>query len=176
MVAHLGYISVKRHSEIGYIGGYLVVNSHARPLEFYCTMPVKPSRAQQLLYGPTVDEFVCGEQIAKALTTKGKIKPNVLLVDSLATLAISHVCELPVLHMEIGDSSESSLSIPSTTTLKHQSLTVGQMSLKVLSSRSYVNEQSIAHLESMAEAFDLAEPFDRIREALLEAHPIARAA
>ena len=67
MTESLGFLSVRRHPEHGYFGGYLITNSIARPLEFHCTMPVKPSRAQELLYGPTMDAFVCGEQIAKVM-------------------------------------------------------------------------------------------------------------
>ncbi len=53
----LGFISVRHHAEHGYFGGYLIVNSLGRPLEFHCTLPVKPSRAQELLYGATLERI-----------------------------------------------------------------------------------------------------------------------
>ena len=82
----LGFITVRHHVEHGYFGGYLILNQLGRPLEFHCTLPVKPSRAQSLLYGPTLDDFICGEQIAKALVTKAKLKPSLLLTDCSAVL------------------------------------------------------------------------------------------
>ena len=82
MATAIGFLTVRRHHEHGYFGGYLLVNALARPLEFYCTMPIRPSRAQTLLYGLTIDDFVCGEQIAKALIAKAKLQPQLILTDS----------------------------------------------------------------------------------------------
>ena len=73
----VGFLSVRYQPEHGFFGGYLIVNQLARPLEFHCTMPVRPSRSQELLYGSTLNDFVCGEQIAKALTQKAKLKPEI---------------------------------------------------------------------------------------------------
>ena len=51
----VGFLSVRYRSEHGFFGGYLIVNQLARPLEFHCTMPVRPSRSQELLYGKTLN-------------------------------------------------------------------------------------------------------------------------
>ena len=102
MTVSLGFLSVRRHPEHGYFGGYLITNQIARPLEFHCTMPVKPRRAQMLLYGPTMDAFVCGEQIAKALVGKAKVKPDIVLTDCAAVLALATVSDVAagLLHFE----------------------------------------------------------------------------
>ena len=68
----LGFLTVRKHPSRGYFGGFLVLNVLARPLEFHCTLPVQPTRAQQILYGATLDEFISGEQIARALILKAK--------------------------------------------------------------------------------------------------------
>src|SRR5688500_11494160 len=58
----LGFLTVVEHDQFGLVGGYLILNSSGRPLEFHCTAPVKPSRAQQILYGPTLTPYLYGEQ------------------------------------------------------------------------------------------------------------------
>ena len=56
-----------RDVEQGLFGGYLVLNLLGRPLEFHCTAPVRPNRAQEILYGPTLDPYLCGERIGQTL-------------------------------------------------------------------------------------------------------------
>lgn len=63
----------------GYTGGLLLVCQRGRPLEFHCTEPVQPSRAEQILFGPTLKEHLCGEQIGGALVAKAKLPIGCLL-------------------------------------------------------------------------------------------------
>ena len=63
----LGFLTVVEDQKSGLFGGYLVLNSAGRPLEFHCTAPVKPTRAQEILYGPTLKSYLYGEQIGKTL-------------------------------------------------------------------------------------------------------------
>ena len=50
----------------GLFGGYSSQLA-GRPLEFHCTAPIKPNRAQEILYGPTLEPFLYGEQIGQTL-------------------------------------------------------------------------------------------------------------
>jgi hypothetical protein len=174
----LGFITVRHHVEHGYFGGYLILNQLGRPLEFHCTLPVKPSRAQSLLYGHTLDEFICGEQIAKALVTKAKLKPSLLLTDCTAVLAFEQVGDEPMVLVETGDSNieEAHLRRPhqASSSLKR----IGASGLKCsVSSSSSANSDLLSEIApKLAPNFDLTEPFQRIAEALLEAHPIVKAA
>ena len=63
----IGFLTVTRDVEQGLFGGYLVLNFLGRPLEFHCTAPVRPNRAQEILYGPTLDPYLVGERIGQAL-------------------------------------------------------------------------------------------------------------
>src|SRR3954463_10876476 len=81
-----GYLSVINSAEHGYFGGFLIVGHLGRPLEFHCTAPVRPSRAQQILYGPTLEPFLLGEQIAGAMLDAAKLKPRLILTNCDATL------------------------------------------------------------------------------------------
>ena len=57
-----------------------------RPLEFHCTSPVRPSRAQEILYGPTLQPYLLGEQISGALLEAAKLTPWLILTDAAAML------------------------------------------------------------------------------------------
>ena len=189
MSATLGFVSVRLHAEHGYFGGYLVLNHRARPLEFHCTLPVKPSRAQTLLYGPTLDEFVCGEQIARALVTKAKLKPDLLVVDSAAVLGLAHISDLPLVQLctEIVTSPACErLTLPQLHIAEREKqddghasntrCTIGEYNF-ALPANGRATEQLLNDIISqLASHFDLREPFQRIVEALVEAHPIAKAA
>jgi hypothetical protein len=177
MTVSLGFLSVRQHPEHGYFGGYLITNALARPLEFHCTMPVKPSRAQELLYGPTMDAFVCGEQIAKALVTKAKVKPELVVTDCLAVLALTCVSEVAVAHLQIPARDEpTSFRIPAGVAGEVGSVTVAQWQFSIQLGHTQSQRALEQCLSQLKSPFDLTEPFQRITEALLEAHPIARAA
>ena len=62
-----GFVTVTDLGGAVFIGGYLILNSMGRPLEFHCTAPVKPNRAQEILYGATLEPYLYGEQIGQAL-------------------------------------------------------------------------------------------------------------
>lgn len=177
MTVSLGFLSVRRHPEHGYFGGYLITNQVARPLEFHCTMPVKPSRAQMLLYGPTMDAFVCGEQIAKALIGKAKVKPEVVLTDCAAVLAIATVCDVKagLLHFE-PESQSAHFHIPDGGAGELRPVRVDPWQVSILDSQAGSEAGIVEALSQLGSKFDLAEPFQRIIHALLEAHPIAKAA
>ena len=55
-----GFLTAVDTPTHGLFGGYLVVDSLGRPLEFHCTAPVKVTRAQQILYA---DEPVLRERL-----------------------------------------------------------------------------------------------------------------
>ncbi|MBX3420293.1 MAG: hypothetical protein KF752_01925 [Pirellulaceae bacterium] len=175
----VGFLTVRRHQEHGYFGGYLVVNALARPLEFHCTLPVRPSRAQALLYGPTLHDFICGEQIAKALINKAKLKPQLIVTDSMPTLAVSLICEIPTVRLIFPQQSDAE---PPTLLTPHQSgLQASAMSVRGYEFETVDDDRQKALtveqvLSQLSDKFDLHEPFDRIVEALYEAHPITKAA
>jgi len=174
----LGFITVRHHVEHGYFGGYLILNQLGRPLEFHCTLPVKPSRAQSLLYGHTLDDFICGEQIAKALVTKAKLKPSLLLTDCSAVLAFEQVGDEPMVLVESSDpnANEAHLRSPHQSDLNLKRIGASGMRCCVSSSSSANSELLSEIAPKLAPNFDLTEPFQRIAEALLEAHPTVKAA
>ena len=92
----LGFLTVVENAELGLLGGYLLLNAAGRPLEFHCTAPVKPNRTQEILYGPTLKPFLCGEQIGQTLLGKSKLNPAVICTDREAVLAVQEFVATPV--------------------------------------------------------------------------------
>ncbi len=169
----IGFCTVRSHAEHGYFGGYLILNSHARPLEFHCTLPVKPSRAQEILYGATLADFVCGEQIARALTSKAKLAPQIIVTDCAAVLGLAHVSDLCVAYLPTDDVHA---NIPETDKSRLKTIKLGDQPAMILRDQLQT-ETRIGQLWNELDVnIDLSEPFQRIAEALLEAHPIMRAA
>ena len=91
-----GFLTALEDEQQGWIGGLLVLNSASRPLEFHCTAPVKPSRAQQILYGSTLGPYICGEQIGAALTNKSSIQPAAYFTDVVEMLTVRELVNSPV--------------------------------------------------------------------------------
>src|SRR5436190_21523126 len=93
----VGFFTVVRTVEQGLLGGLLLLNTQSRPLEFHCTAPVKPNRAQDILYGPTLLPFLYGEQIGRALLAKCTTAPTLIFTDSEAGRSLREVSDCPVI-------------------------------------------------------------------------------
>ncbi|MFO1066081.1 MAG: hypothetical protein U0892_19650 [Pirellulales bacterium] len=172
----IGFCTVRFHAEHGFFGGYLIVNAHARPLEFHCTLPVKPSRAQSILYGHTLPDFVCGEQIAKALITKAKIVPPLVLTDCTPVLAMNHVSDQLVAWIRTEEHSESVSMIPRQSGTRLMDVPLGNQVLGLHDSQNHREQELRSVWQELDVNIDLTEPFERIAEALMEAHPVMKAA
>jgi hypothetical protein len=172
----LGFVTVRHHPAHGYFGGYLIVNSLARPLEFHCTLPVQPTRAQQILYGGTLCEFVCGEQIARALVAKAKGTPQFILSDTSSVLTLRHMQSIPMAVVDFPWNDQGSL-------LRPESHRTDYHRFKAIGKQFCVLPEFVSDSDALRELFvsdkppiDLYEPFGRIEEALMEAHPATKAA
>ena len=162
--ACLGFLTVVGITPHGLIGGYLLLNLAGRPLEFHCTAPVNPSRAQQILYGPTLESFLYGEQMGATLIRKATQTPLVLLVDQKAALAVREHIEIPT-GLVFGELATEQSSAP----IQSGNVGIGRRQISTASRFASDREAIIARLAGLDELIDLAEPFGRIREAIAEA-------
>ena len=186
--AALGFLSVLEDAQHGLFGGYLVLNTAGRPLEFHCTAPIKPNRPQRILYGPTLEPFLYGEQIGLTLLNKSKCEPLVVCTDREPALAVREHVSVPValvLPPQGADlAADATVEIPAAD-IPHEkawrldtahvgglSLTafrLGRNRLALPEPAEEDRQRITARLEEVAQSFDLAEPFGRIREAIEEA-------
>jgi hypothetical protein len=182
-----GFMSTVESPEYGHFGGYLIVSPLGRPIEFHCTSPVKPSRAQEILYGPTLQPFLIGEQICGALLNAAKSTPRLILTDAAAMLlARTHAASpvallvVPATKLNVantddsGESPEADASTPKLSQLKHFAGQVEIAGYELLLPSGFEEERhAVAELAGqLSHHVDLAEPFGRIHEAIREAQRI----
>lgn len=174
-LAAIGFLTVIEREPHGLFGGYLVLNRAGRPLEFHCTAPVKANRAQEILYGPTLRPYLYGEQIGQTLVAKSKIKTPVVLTDVEPALAMRGLVAPSVAlvcpqEASDGEAEEKAYRVdgphrgPALATFR-----VGRHQLALPAGRDAEGESLARQLETVLDRLDLAEPFERIREAIDEA-------
>ena len=173
-VPAIGFLTVCEYAELGLLGGYLVLNAAGRPLEFHCTAPVKPSRTQEILYGPQLKPFLYGEQIGQSLLAKAKARPLIACTDQTSVLAARELGDIPMIVVRSRHERDS-LAEQS----DHEGLIefdLGRNRVAVLPQHSTDQQSVLDRWQPHAEHIDLLEPFCRIREALEEAQRSVRAA
>lgn len=174
-----GFLTVVHHEQHGFFGGYLVLNASGRPLEFHCTAPVKPNRAQEILYGPTLEPYLYGEQIGQALIAKSQNEPLVVCTDLAPVLAVRQYVSLPVIlvlsdHAQGQAGAEMAAPTSYRVDAAHHrgpspaAFQVGGNRLAVAAGYAKDQELAVAGLAA-AQHLDLTEPFERIRGAIDEA-------
>ena len=165
-----GFLTVVELSSLGHCGGLLVVSQIGRPIEFHCTAPVGSNRAQEIMYGKTYHGFLFSDQIGMALVDKAKHQPTVFVTDRAEMLPITELMDAPLILAETG----------------HESVPFDGRGLKNFE----IDDQTIYFANAQPSQFDiirqgtesfarklpLDEPFERIRQAIEEAHSVLRAA
>lgn len=181
----IGFFTVTENAEWGYVGGLLVLNMAGRPLEFHCTAPLKPNRAQEILYGPTLRPFLYGEQIGATLAAKAKSDNLFLCTDSEPAMCLRDVISTPLVF--VGSREETRPEVPVETgkqrTLRFDSahatarpafsrlaeFALGPFTVAVLERHQSDRPLVLERWQPFDGHLDLSEPFGRIREALDEA-------
>jgi hypothetical protein len=92
----IGFLTASEVPDKGFVGGLLVTTHNGRPLEFQCTVPVRPNSTQEILYGPTLEPFILGELIGGALIEKAGVKPHLILTDRNQILELRNHVAAPV--------------------------------------------------------------------------------
>src|SRR5688572_14135678 len=88
-LAAFGFLTVLESPEHGLFGGYLVLSPQGRPLEFRCSTPVIASRAQEILYGPTLRPYLLADVIGQSLVAGSELPVQALLTDQREMLPLS---------------------------------------------------------------------------------------
>jgi hypothetical protein len=178
----IGFLTVVENEQWGITGGLLILNVAGRPLEFHCTAPLKPNRAQEILYGPTLRPFLYGEQIGQTLLSKTKSETLFICTDVEAAMGAREAISLPLVLLCERAGSESTVATRTPTTFRvdaghrasgpHASLaefSLGRHTVAVLAQFGSDRDQVIESWKPHQDHLDLVEPFGRIREALDEA-------
>lgn len=169
----LGFLTCTEFEGWGLCGGLLLLNQMARPIEFHCTLPVKVSRTQAILFGASMRAYICGQVIGKALLDKSKTRPGLLVTDCPDTAALHEDSDIPLAF--ISTNAESQMAPPSSATW--ESIVFDHLSVHLtfpnVDEREPVKQQTRQMLQTFAKKFDLDEPFERVRQAITEARDAA---
>ena len=159
---NVGFLAILNDSS-GTLGGLLVTNAWGRPLEFRLTSAVQPNRVQAILYGAALPGFLAGELIGKTLVDKTTTPFKWIVTDSVQALELRPHVACPV-----------------------ALLTQTEVKGAVAAGKNlFVHERFAADVAVITEllvqspSLDLSEPFQRIRDAAMEARkmgPMVRAA
>jgi len=84
-----GFLTVLEDPTHGFFGGYLVLSEWGRPLEFHCSTPVTPNRAQKILYGGTLRSYMLGELIGQTLVAKAQLPVLAVLTDQPEMMSLA---------------------------------------------------------------------------------------
>lgn len=153
---HFGFLSVADLGGTVLIGGYLVLNCLGRPLEFHCTEPVRPNRAQQILYGEMLEPYLFGEQIGQTLVGNTQLEVHCVFTDQRTTLCLRDFLAIPVVY--VGNEPDPQLV----------SFQLGANEVAVRSREADDQQRVLALYEEALPDWRLAEPFQRIHEAVTE--------
>lgn len=165
----IGFLTVFEPSEHLLIGGYLILNSKGRPVEFHCTAPVKPNRAQQILYGATLRPYLCGEQIGQALVCRSKQEPMLVCTDVEDVMELREVLPVSLIFAPPRDQENDVLGgrfVP-------LAVCAEPAWLHPLDREQQASIEKLWHQHFSSLSF--AEPFGRIRDAIREAQRDAAA-
>ncbi|WP_442510714.1 hypothetical protein SH528x_002356 [Novipirellula sp. SH528] len=169
----IGYFTVVQDDRTGWTGGLLILNRGGRPVEFQCTLPVRPSRAHEILFGTTMREHLIGEIIGPMLVTRCRTPMSLLCCDQVESLTLNSRGDVPVaLVSEAAESEEGPIT---------DDMLMGASRVALVNATLHVPLERIDAVEALVKYFedmpDAIEPFERIREAIREAQSqIARAA
>ena len=161
----LGFLTAVGVPGGGHVGGLLVTDRRGRPLEFQCTTPVRPDRTQRILYGPTLLPYLLGEVIGGTLVKKAGVKPALVLCDTPAMLALRPHLDRPVVRVETDVPPPEGHDAGPT---GGSALSVGRRTLHFHPAHGADREWVAARNDRLPQHADLAEPFERVRDALTE--------
>jgi hypothetical protein len=181
-----GYLSMLEFPDHGYFGGYLIVSPLGRPLEFHCTAPIVPSRAQKILYGATLEPYLLAEQIAGALLQVAKLSPELIITNREVTLQARVRGHIPMVALcgrvqqtvdfpasSNPDPSNPDASPPvqliSDTVDGFGTFSANAFCFQLPTGYESEKDQVTQLLALLGRHVDLAEPFGRIEEAIREA-------
>jgi hypothetical protein len=163
---NLGFLTILQDGG-SYLGGYLVTNQWGRPLEFRLSTAVHPNRVQQILYARTLQPYICADLIGKTLVDKTGIPVQMVVTDSPLTLDLRLRLDVPVAWVAHAQKPETGL------TANEQPPAIVVRDSVHCHARFPQDVPAIQEiLDGLIGGVDLAEPFQRIREAMGEARKL----
>lgn len=161
----LGFLTVIADGA-SHVGGYLITNLWGRPLEFRLSSAVQPNKVQQILYGPTLGVYLSADLIGKSLVEKATTAAGLILTDARDVLEMRRCLDSPVVWIAPAGNDEAHRLAADGLALRDAAGSQGP----IVVHPEYPNDiPGCTELFQRLGNLDLAEPFVRIREAIVEA-------
>jgi hypothetical protein len=156
---NLGFLTIVQENS-SFVGSYLVTNQWGRPLGFWLSTAVQPNRVQQILYADTLVPYICGDLIGKTLVEKSALPVQAVFTDHEAALDLRLKLEAPVAFLPKPERVEQPVPVA-----------VPEPRERLRTHSAFPDDGRLVQeaIERLHRAFDLTEPFQRIREAMGEA-------
>jgi hypothetical protein len=163
----IGFLTALEDPQHGFFGGYLVLSELGRPLEFHCSTPVMPNQAQRILYGKTLGAYVLSDLIGQTLVAKSQLPVQAVLTDQREMLGLTLIRDEIIICVESND--------PVDNELESSSAPLFTMAgYRMFGTTTCIWQPALQQqvLSNIASRVELAEPFERIREAIREAQRV----
>jgi hypothetical protein len=167
----VGFLTVLQEGS-GYLGGYLVTNQWGRPLEFRLSSAVQPNRVHQILYGGTLQAYVCADLIGKTLVDKTSVAVQLVVTDSEPVLDLRLKLAVPVVWLAATDN-----PVAAALAAGGAGVPGGEGQRTLVCHPRFTGDVAAVReiLDKVEGTLDLADPFVRIREAVGEARRMGTA-
>jgi hypothetical protein len=169
-----GFLTAVEDPLHGFFGGYLVVCHQGRPLEFHCSIPILPNEAQRILYGASLRPYLLGEIIGHTLIAKAQVPVQAVVTDLAEMCSLASLVATPVAWLrQAGDcpdfaSLRAKWDCPALRDDAPDTFVLGGYAISCAAAPESLRDL----LEPLAAQIELAEPFERIREAIREAQRV----
>ena len=155
----LGFMETMEVDGRGHIAAVCSSYAHTGPLEFQCTTPVKPNRTQEILFGETLRSWLLGELIGRTLLDRVAIKPDIIITSDPNLLELRNHTAIPV---------ACAADAGSRVAEQGGTLRIGGSLLRFHGAHELDAESLTKQKHLIPDSADLAEPLERVREALAE--------
>jgi len=179
----VGYFTTLEDERAGWTGGLLVLNGGGRPLEFQCTLPIRPSRAHEILFGSSLRQHLISEVIGPTLLKKCRTPISLLCCQQVEALRLQETAIGPAMDASGGQCTVALIvsAAEEDEGPIDESMLQGYCRVELAETPTLVPAARLSRVQSLlpglADLADAAEPFQRIREAIREAQSqVARAA
>lgn len=167
----LGYLTFVEIPNHGVVGGYLIVNQRARPVEFHCTAPVFSNRTQEILFGETFRTALLCDQIGAALLGQASQRPSLLLTDEPVAAGLRRLFEVPMaVFIKSGQETRYQQAVYQGAEWYHELTDSTVTDVAGFEQDREIIRETLKNVES---GFDVTEPLERIRAAINEAQRAA---
>lgn len=80
-----------------YFGGVMITNDRGLPLDFKYTDPVMPTKAQRIIYGSVLEQYIRNHVIIGAITQKLELNPSFFVVSQHQIYDIEEAHDMPLI-------------------------------------------------------------------------------